>query len=517
MIYPVLSIIPSGVSLPFSPVKLIFLIVWVYICFYCVQQAQFSSLVPANLKLAAKVVSLFAGPVLFFGLLVADVVRKYRQGDHSLVEIITEPFKDIAAGMKFLGLVSSKKYSAISLVDHSGAEFKRIYRHGMNERENRLIRNLTKQIIWNALEERASDIIIEPVDTSNCAIIFRIDGILKAVDNINADVCAGITNGIKAISQMDVVEKRKPQEGSFIVKTDDQSALVQVLSIGVHGGEKLRVKILNQNANLFTLTNIGLSTKQHKIIEKVIAKQAGMIIVCGPPGSGKTTTLCAMLNEIDPFIRSTTTVENHIEYILPNINQVKVNPKEGFAKTLRNVLSQDPDVICVGEIRDKETTEFALRASQANKLILASMRSNSNILALTKLLDLGVPPLLIASGLSAIISQRLLRRLCKHCKVVIELTESQITDFRKNKINYINIFQANGCKRCNETGYHGMIAVYDILVFDNQLKAVVGNGQLVEHLKKSGDRAGKLNLQKQGIKQVVSGLTSLEELKRVIG
>jgi len=252
----------------------------------------------------------------------------------------------------------------------------------------------------------------------------------------------------------------------------------------------------------------------------MIDKPSGMVLMCGPTGSGKTTTLYAILNEIDRFTRNVITVEDPIEYVLPNASQIEVNPKADitFAKALRSILRQDPDVICVGEIRDEETAGIALRASQTGHLVLATIHSNSNASALVRLLDLGISPLLLSSGLTMIISQRLLRKLCRHCKVAAELNQSQILDFKKRKINYKNIFQAAGCDQCSSTGYYGRTAIFDILVLDDSLKAAIANSKLsITELRKDGDQKGRSNLHKLGLQKVVSSITSLEELKRVVG
>ncbi|MDD5459882.1 MAG: ATPase, T2SS/T4P/T4SS family, partial [Phycisphaerae bacterium] len=291
-------------------------------------------------------------------------------------------------------------------------------------------------------------------------------------------------------------------------------------SAGAVSGEKLSIRVLNQNAGMFTLESIGLTEKQRATIESMVAKPTGMVLMCGPTGSGKTTTLYAMLNKIDLLTRNVITVEDPIEYVLPNASQIEVNPKADitFAKSLRSILRQDPDVICVGEIRDEETAAIALRASQTGHLVLATIHSDSNASALVRLLDLNISPLSLSSGLDMLISQRLIRLLCKNCKVPAKLAQSQIGEFRKKKINYKNIFQAKGCDQCCKTGYRGRIAVYDILRLDNDLKADIANNKLsVTQLKTEGDKRGRSNLQKQGLRAVVSGITSLEELKRVIG
>ncbi len=245
-----------------------------------------------------------------------------------------------------------------------------------------------------------------------------------------------------------------------------------------------------------------------------------MILMCGPTGSGKTTTLYAMLNEIDLYTRNVITVEDPIEYVLENASQIEVNPKADitFANSLRSILRQDPDVICVGEIRDEETASIALRASQTGHLVIATIHCNSNAAAIVRLLDLGVSPLLLSSGMSLAISQRLLRQLCPKCRELAELNQSQKQEFHKKGINYRNIYQAEGCEDCRNTGYRGRHAIYDILCLSEELKnSIVNSESLVAQLRKDGDKKGKSNLHKQGLKMVVSGKTTLEELKRVVG
>jgi type II secretory ATPase GspE/PulE/Tfp pilus assembly ATPase PilB-like protein len=228
----------------------------------------------------------------------------------------------------------------------------------------------------------------------------------------------------------------------------------------------------------------------------------------------------AMLNEIDLMTRNVITVEDPIEYILPNASQIEVNTKAGitFAKSLRSILRQDPDVICVGEIRDEDTAAIALRAAQTGHLVFATIHSNSNSSAIVRLLDLGVSPLMISAGLNLVMSQRLLRQLCDDCKVKAELSASEIEYFRHRKVNYGHIYGPGGCARCNETGYYDRMAVCDMLVMTDQIRGKIANDvRLINELRKSGDKKGASNIHKQGVLRAVQGLTSMAEIKRVIG
>jgi len=486
---------------------------------YFVQRVQFSSLVPNNYKSIANVATLFLGPILLFVLLAVDILKKSIEGRRSIFEILKEKLQDASAGVRSLRFGSKDKI-ALRLLDSSGRSITEIYGHGKSKREDSHILELTEQIVADALEERASDILIDPKSAIIYTIRFRVDGVLRIVKELEPIACQAVINSIKAVSGMDIAERRRPQDGAFLAKTGDGTVFFRVASAGAVSGEKLSIRVLNQSAGMYTLESIGLTEKQRAVIESMVAKPTGMVLMCGPTGSGKTTTLYAMLNTIDLFTRNVITVEDPIEYVLPNASQIEVNPKADitFAKSLRSILRQDPDVICVGEIRDEETAAIALRASQTGHLVLGTIHSDSNASALVRLLDLNVTPLLLSSGLDVLISQRLVRRLCNKCKVPAELSQNQIHDLRKKAINYKNIFQAKGCDQCHGTGYRGRIAIFDILVLNDELKTDIANNKLsVTQLKKDGDKKGKSNLRKQGLRIVVSGMTSLEELKRVIG
>jgi len=509
-------------TLPFSPIKLGILIGWVYLCFYTVQYIHFSTVIPKNQKTVAYIVALFLGPLLILAMLTVPlsvvIFRALRKSaeEHG----VKDKIQDAIANLRAVHFGTSRNESNIRLLNSSGTELKDIYTYGKSSQRDTHILDLTEQIIWNALQERASDILIDSKDESLYAIRFRVDGLLREIEQMDTDTCKAVINSIKAVSNMDISEKRRPQDGSFIAKTTDGTVSFRVASAGAISGEKLSIRVLSQNTGLFTLENIGLSEKQRTIIREAMVKPSGMILMCGPTGSGKTTTLYGMLNEIDLFLRNVITVEDPIEYVLPNASQIEVNPKADitFGSALRSILRQDPDVICVGEIRDEETAGIALRAAQTGHLVLATIHSNSNASALIRLLDLGVSSLLLAEGLSLLVSQRLFRVLCNSCKVPAELSAVQIRDFTQKKVNYRNIYQPKGCEKCYGTGYKGRSAIFDILALDDNLKASIASNQLlITQLREEGDKRGQSNIQKQGLRKVVTGITSLDEIKRVVG
>jgi type II secretory ATPase GspE/PulE/Tfp pilus assembly ATPase PilB-like protein len=267
-----------------------------------------------------------------------------------------------------------------------------------------------------------------------------------------------------------------------------------------------------------TLKEIGLDERSQKAIQNIIRQPSGMILVCGPTGSGKTTTLYAMLGQMNFQERNVVTIEDPIEHVIPHASQIEVNVKANvtFANSLRSILRQDPDVICVGEIRDAETAGMAVQAAQTGHLVLATLHASSNMAALVRMMDLGVRPLLLASALSVIISQRLIRRLCDACKGPAELTQSQLEYCLQNNLSQKQIFKANGCGKCGGTGYYGRTAITDVMYMDDKLRhLLVSNTLTPADMKQKGDKDFFATLRRDGINKVLEGITTLEEVKRV--
>jgi len=509
-------------SLPFDPARLIILIAWVYLCMYCVQRVQLGALIPERHKTTASLVCLLTGPLLLLVLILIAAVQKSRRSPLGFLESLREQARgammsvhpDVAAYYR------DEENSVLQLIDSSGRTLDEIYGHGEWRHEDAKVLDLTETVVADAIRQRASDILIDPRDESTYSVRLRIDGILRSVKELQTEPCRAIINSVKAVSGMDIAERRRPQDGAFLARRGDVTYSFRVASAGALNGEKLSIRILNKDAGTTTLRDLGAGRKQRTLVVKTMQKPSGMILVCGPTGSGKTTTMYAMLNTIDRYERNVITIEDPIEAILPETSQIEVNPRADitFAKTLRSVLRQDPDVICVGEIRDEETAEIALRGAQTGHLILATIHSDTGAAALIRLLDLGVSPLLISSGLNLIVTQRLLRCLCPRCKQPAELSDTQIAQFDQKRIDHSGMCEAGQCKDCHRTGYFGRTAIYDLLVVDEPMKAQIAQGQsFLARLKEEGTRKGRTNLRKEGLKRVMAGLTSLEELKRVVG
>ena len=511
---------PALADLPFNPLRLLLLIGWVYLCAYLVQRAHFSPLVPKGYKTAVNVATLLTGPFVLLTLFLIDTARKTRQTQGSFFDVLRRQIRQAMTAVRSIRHISEDDDSAIRLLDSAGRSLDEIYGHGGAKQQDARVLDLTEATIGNALDRGASDILIDPRSESAYAVRLRIDGVLRTARELDSDTCRAVINSIKAVAGMDISERRRPQDGGFMAKKGITTASFRVASAGVLQGEKLSIRVLNKDAGSFTLADLGLTRKQQALFRSHIRKPAGMILVCGPTGSGKTTTMYAMLNEIDRFTHNVITVEDPIEAVLPEASQIEINPKAEitFAKTLRSVLRQDPDVICVGEIRDEETAEIALRAAQTGHLVTATIHCESNARAMIRLLDLGVSPLLLSGGLSLLVSQRLVRCLCERCKAPAHLSDSQIDGFRKKGIDQARVFAAVGCRYCEGTGYSGRTVICDVMIVDDAIRTeIAGSGSPIDWLRTRESQAGISGLRKAGLKKVVAGITSLEELKRVVG
>lgn len=505
------------VPFPISPVKVILLLAWVYSCLYLVQRLQDTPMVPARYRAFFYVLTLFLGPLVFLGLVLADTKESNRRGNTPADLILR--LRD--AVLDILNMRDRRDDDdTLRLFDTTGVELSEIYSHGDSHSTDRRILDLTVETIERALELRASDILIDPKDRISYSIRFRIDGTLRVVRDLPSETCRPIINSIKAVSNMDISERRRPQDGAFTARKGENFFSFRVASAGALNGEKLSIRVLNSNAGQTTLGDVGIPDRQRAMIQSAIRKPSGMILVCGPTGSGKTTTLYAMINEIDRFTHNVITVEDPIEAYLPEASQLEINAKADitFAKTLRSILRQDPDVICVGEIRDEETAEIALRAAQTGHLVMATIHCDSNATAMLRLLDLGVSPMLLSAGLNLLVSQRLIRKLCDPCKKPVELTPIAAQGYRQNGIDPKNLFQAVGCEHCGGTGYYGRIAVCDLLVVTDQLRAEIANNEAIAaKLREEAKGKGRAPMTAEAMRLVNAGVTSLDELKRVLG
>ena len=373
-----------------------------------------------------------------------------------------------------------------------------------------------KSLIESAVVSRVTDIHVEP-KRDELQARFRIDGILHNVPSYPKELALPMISAIKVLSDMDISEKRKPQDGTFIGRLGEKEIDFRVSTTPSVHGETMVLRILDRSVGVIGLVELGMPPKVLASLQSVIAKPNGMLIVSGPTGSGKTTSLYSMLGTLDAFQKNIVTIENPIEYRLENINQTQVNPKAEmtFASALRSFLRQDPDVIMVGEIRDAETARVALQAAMTGHFVFTTIHANDSITTLFRLLDLGVEPYLISSSLSAVLAQRLVRVLCESCKVPYVPQPAFLKKIGLKPTEEIELFKAQGCDECQGTGYHGRMGVFEVFAVNDAISDLIRTNPSIQLIKEEARRNGWRTLQENGLAKVIEGTTSIKELVRV--
>ena len=385
--------------------------------------------------------------------------------------------------------------------------------------ESEPVVKLASLIFDEAIKLKSSDIHIEPFE-QGANIRYRIDGLLAQHMDISRSMYIPLTSRIKIMADLDIAEKRIPQDGRIRYEVGDEQFDFRVSTLPTHYGEKTVIRILKHDMGLLSLSRIGFSEKELESISELIEKPQGMIFVTGPTGSGKSSTLFACLNAIRTKAINITTIEDPIEYKVEGINQVQINEKAGvtFASTLRSILRQDPDVILVGEIRDRETAEIAIQASQTGHLVFSTLHTNDAVSAIIRLKDLGIPGFLISSSLLAILAQRLVRLLCSHCKekapLPNELRERWRMVFSGEKLP--DAYSARGCKECHNTGYKGRSGIFELAIISDVVRDLISENSAESKVRQYLKTAGMKTLLKNGIEKIEFGLTSPEELLRVV-
>jgi type IV pilus assembly protein PilB len=377
---------------------------------------------------------------------------------------------------------------------------------------------IVSEMIAAALKKNASDLHLEPQATSVVARM-RVDGLLRDLRKEPRAIQNALTSRIKILADMDIAERRIPQDGRFLVRAGAKQIEVRVSTLPTQYGEKVVMRLLNADAGLLQLSELKLPEQVEHHLREVLALPQGLALVTGPTGSGKSTTLYAALNLLRRPAVNIVTVEDPVEYVLPGINQVHVNNRAGltFASCLRSILRQDPNVIMVGEIRDKETAEIAMKASQTGHLVLSTLHTNDSLSAVTRLLDLGIPGFLIASSVTAIVSQRLVRRLCR-CHRSAEVTGEIAARLAAMGLagQAESVSAPAGCDECDQTGYRGRIGIYEIVPFDESIRDAVREGAKIEEIRGYARSMGLKSMQQDALDKILQGITSVEEVLRVV-
>jgi len=368
---------------------------------------------------------------------------------------------------------------------------------------------LVDLIIRQAIDERASDIHIEPF-RERISLRYRIDGKLYEVPPPARHLHLPIVSRIKILAKLDIAEKRLPQDGAITVKIESRVIDIRVSTVPTIYGEKAVLRILDKGATVLELASMGFETKQLEIIRKAVNSPYGLVFVTGPTGSGKSTTLYAILNEIKSPSKNIVTVEDPVEYKLDGINQVHVKPEIGltFASALRSFLRQDPDVMLVGEVRDLETAQICVRSALTGHLVLSTLHTNDAPSAVTRLVDIGIEPYMVAPSLLVIIAQRLIRKLCPECKEAYEPNQSEL---KSVKLKTELIYRAKGCPKCGQIGYKGRACIAEVMPISEEIQMLINERASFQKIREVARAAGMQVLQESALKKVEDGITSLEE------
>jgi type IV pilus assembly protein PilB len=377
---------------------------------------------------------------------------------------------------------------------------------------------LVSNMIAAAMTKQASDIHIEP-QAADTVVRFRVDGMLRDFERVPRHLQNSLASRIKILSDMDIAERRTPQDGRFLVKLASRTVDLRISTLPTQYGEKVVMRLLEPDAPLRGFEELGLAPEIASSVLRVLSLPQGMFLTTGPTGSGKSTTLYTALNLVRKPTVNIITVEDPVEYALAGINQVQVNTKAGlnFASVLRSILRQDPNVIMVGEIRDKETAEIAMKAAQTGHLVLSTLHTNDSIAAVTRLLDLGVPSFLVATSVTTIMAQRLVRKLCR-CHHEVTASPEHIQRLTALGMNEPTATQrvAIGCESCDHSGYKGRIGIYEMLDFDESIRTAVRSGGRNDEIRDLARANGMKLMQEYGLELVKQGLTTLEEVLRVV-
>jgi type IV pilus assembly protein PilB len=375
---------------------------------------------------------------------------------------------------------------------------------------------LVNSILGTALDEGASDVHFEP-QREEVVVRARIDGVMRQIGVVSKALQAAVTGRLKVMGELDIVEKRVPQDGRVTVRYAGNHVDMRIAVIPTTHGEQLVLRILQRRAGKMGLAELGMSAANHAAFERAIKQPYGAVIACGPTGSGKTTTLYAALGALNQPERVLMTIEDPVEYQMENVSQIEVNVKAGlsFARGLRTILRSDPDVLLVGEIRDDETAHIAIQAAMTGHLVLTTLHTHNAASSIERLKDMGVEPSLLSSSVNCIVAQRLARRLCVECREPYAPADEELTQFGVESDPARTLFRARGCLHCAGTGYRGRVALYEVMTVHGHIRRLLGGS--TDEIFAAAVEDGMTTLRQDGLRLVFDGVSSLDEIRRVTG
>lgn len=380
-----------------------------------------------------------------------------------------------------------------------------------------------RELVYDSIMRRCTDIHLEPKE-DELTVRLRIDGVMYPTEPFDRAVGDAIINIFKVLSAMDITERRRPQDGSFGAIVESREIDFRVATQGTRFGEKMSLRILDQSNSVRSLEQLGMRKQMQESIEKVIRQPHGLFLSCGPTGAGKSTTLYTALNSLEASELNIITIEDPVEYKMESINQIEINTKAGqtFGGSLRSVLRQDPDVVMIGEIRDEETAKVCCQAANTGHMVFSTVHANDSITALFRLIDLGVEPFMLSSSISAILAQRLGRKLCPHCKQSYKPNPEFLKQAGLPADKVKELFRAKenkgsgGCTHCSGLGYRGRIGIFELLVINERMREMIREKEALTAIRAEARKAGMLTMMEEGVRLVVRGVTSVDEIVRVV-
>jgi type IV pilus assembly protein PilB len=422
---------------------------------------------------------------------------------------------------KFIGIYYSSEQvnnAAIQLAKESNKLIKnnKITAEDINEVNSAPVVKMIEYMFKNSLEMKASDIHIEPFERE-IRIRYRIDGKLQTVNTLGVESLGPLVTRIKILSKLNIAEKRIPQDGRIMVNVEGKEIDLRVSILPVVNGEKIVIRVLNTGGTTLSKNQLGMSEENIKRLDRIISHPHGIILVTGPTGSGKSTSLYALLKELNSNSVNIITVEDPVEFTMNGINQVNVNEKAGltFASGLRSILRQDPDIVMIGEIRDEETAEIATRAAITGHLVLSTLHTNDAPSSIVRLIDMGIKPYLVSTSVVGVMAQRLIRRICSNCKEAHEASEHEKKILGQDINKPLTLYTAKGCGYCNDIGYSGRIGIYEIMEMTREHREAINSGGNSDILRDISVKKGMKTLESECKDLILKGMTTVEELSTI--
>ncbi|RWZ59929.1 type II/IV secretion system protein [Halobacillus fulvus] len=452
-----------------------------------------------------------------------NMVMPLKKEDNELTLAMNDPMDyytiddlEMATGLQILPVIAAKEEISLTINKYYNTSQNDERQLEDEDSDQAPAIKLMNQILQTGVQLKASDIHIDPQETK-LQIRYRVDGLLHTERSVGKAMQSSLIARIKIMANLNITETRLPQDGRIKSNVNSVPVDLRISTLPTVFGEKIVIRILDLGSVLNRLSELGFNKVNFQRYMKMIEQPSGMVLLTGPTGSGKSSTLYASLNHLNTDDKNIITIEDPVEYQIEGINQVQFNHQTGltFTKGLRSILRQDPDIVMVGEIRDSETAEIAVRASLTGHLVFSTLHTNSAIATIPRLIDMEIEPYLVVSSLSGIVAQRLVRRICRDCMTVKEPTEMETEQFEKRGLSIEEVYYGKGCRSCQQTGYRGRLAIQEVLVIDDEIRKMMMNHQSISQIREHVWRQGMIFLIDDGLLKVKKGWTTVEEVMRV--